>query len=654
MIIKKVRLSLRSYLTLGMLLILVLPISILGTFSYINNRNFLKSQALRYSQSVLWRTTQLLELSLEQGTHIAVTIIGNNKTLELIQSSDSWTFSEKEIIRNQLYVDVFNSDLFESVLLISQSGEYYRLGQWSSATMEYIIAYSKASQAKISDPSNTEALFLTGINNNFETLYLARTLYHPETGIRIGFLVLGVSESYLAKLYSTNSVFENQQTFLMNSNQLIFSHNVKSKRGVQWPYSQILLNTLKSKGWIEFEDTLFIHSSLSVGWDLILMIPNESLLKDLHSIIMITAVIYFCIIGLAILSSVFFSKLFTTPIVHLEHLMELATRGDLSVRSTIPRNKDLASLAKNFNYMISQIQNLETHLKNEIIQKEEYQEKLKRVNLELEERVVQRTKELEESYIKLQNTKEKLVEAEKLASMGEVIAGIAHEMNTPIGVGITTVSFIQNMLQRRKGEINTISDDNEKNLFLQLSNSLELIETSLNKASEIVKNFKMLSPKIIHKGYIKDNYYNFLSYFIQTKKKQSRNKNISISLHCESDLIAYYDPDLMEFIFHHLFTNSVIHGFNEGGGEIEISAYKLNEELIINFKDNGKGVSRELSSKVFHPFVTSRRGKGSTGLGLHLVYTIVVNKLNGFIELQKPESQGTSIIIRLPQSGLNQ
>ncbi len=260
--------------------------------------------------------------------------------------------------------------------------------------------------------------------------------------------------------------------------------------------------------------------------------------------------------------------------------------------------------------------------------------------------------ELEAALEALKQSQYQLIQSEKMVSLGGIVAGIAHEINTPIGVSVTAASF----LDEKNDEILTLLEsgklkksDLEKHINTTLE-TINILMINLDKASNLVKNFKQISADQTtgEKRYffVKD-YINDVLLSLNPRIKKSNHK---IIFKCVENLNIYASPGRLSQIITNLVVNSLTHAFeNINEGIITINIFKESDEIIIEYSDNGKGIDKKDIKKLFEPFFTTKRGKGGTGLGLNIVYNIINNEYKGKIKCKSTLGKGTEFIIRIPE-----
>lgn len=290
---------------------------------------------------------------------------------------------------------------------------------------------------------------------------------------------------------------------------------------------------------------------------------------------------------------------------------------------------------------------------------------LNRLNINLEKEVDRRTKqlkvineELEDSNEELQvtinnlkQTQNQLIESEKMASLGGLVAGVAHEINTPIGISITAISHIieisKKIEDKYKNEEMTQEDFED---FLNLANNLnKTINTNLIKTAQLVKSFKQISIDQSSEEKRSFNIKQYLEEILLSMTNIIKKHNIKINIYCDDNIVLNSYAGLFSQIFTNLILNSINHGFKDKiEGKIDIKIEKQNDKLKIIYEDDGKGILQENIQKIFEPFFTTNRQNGGTGLGLNVIYNIITNTLKGNIKCQSKENEGVIFIINFP------
>jgi len=250
----------------------------------------------------------------------------------------------------------------------------------------------------------------------------------------------------------------------------------------------------------------------------------------------------------------------------------------------------------------------------------------------------------------LKKTQNELVQTEKMASLGRLVAGIAHEVNTPLGICVTAASLltkeIKSFNKKYKDESLTQSDFEE---YIETTiQSSDIVTYNLDRAANIIRNFKQVSvdqsSDEIREFALKE----YLESIITNLQPTLKNHHHTIEVNCTEALHVQSNPGVFYQIFSNLIINSVIHGFEEKEhGSITIDASQKDNKLTIIYKDNGKGMSKENLKKVFDPFFTTRRSSGGSGLGTHIIYNLVTQKLHGTISASSHQGHDMTYTIIL-------
>jgi len=272
------------------------------------------------------------------------------------------------------------------------------------------------------------------------------------------------------------------------------------------------------------------------------------------------------------------------------------------------------------------------------IERMEYETQLKEINEDLEERVKQRTEELEQAH-------KKLVESEKLAALGGLVSGIAHEINTPLGVSITASSYLHDSFSdfARKFEDQKLDKTEITKLINNYNSASELITNSLQRAKNLVNNFKKTAADQNHNEVESINILEYYKDVASTLKALLKKKHASLLIEGDEMLQVNTFPGAHAQILTILVSNSIQHGLdNNDNNEIHLKLSRNKHKFIVRYSDNGKGVKTEQRNKIFEPFYTSDRASGSTGLGLSILHNIIVKQLNGKVSIE-PSEHGFSL-----------
>jgi signal transduction histidine kinase len=266
------------------------------------------------------------------------------------------------------------------------------------------------------------------------------------------------------------------------------------------------------------------------------------------------------------------------------------------------------------------------------------------------------TAQLQNTLQNLESTQSQLVQAEKMASLGLLTAGISHEINTPLGVVITSLSVITHKVQDLSNKISEdkLTKSSLNSSLAEICESTELSNNSLTRVTTLISNFKQLAVDHFVEEPRKFELGQYISEFMNTLSSKLKQKNIGYEFIQQKPITINTIPGALTQVLTNCVTNSIYHAFASSNSNDEPP--KITYELIENengtikiiFSDNGCGMSPEILKKIYEPFYTTKRGSGGTGLGMHIVYNIVSQRLKGDIEIKSVLNEGTSIEFLLP------
>lgn len=329
----------------------------------------------------------------------------------------------------------------------------------------------------------------------------------------------------------------------------------------------------------------------------------------------------------------------------------ISQQKDYSIRVAQQGEDEFAALSVSFNKMLDEI---EAHNHKQTAVEEE----IRQLNLNLEKKVVERTTELEGANQYLQNalselelSNNQLVEQEKMASLGRLVAGIAHEINTPVGIGVTAISHLSYLINalNEKFTSKTVTNTYMREFLANAEKGTEISLFNLARAADVISNFKLIavdqSSDILRTVDLKT----YLNEILLSLHPKLKNLQHTICVECDEGLQAYCRAGALVQIITNLIMNSIIHGFeNIEQGKISIMVKAKGNRIHLCYADNGCGIPKEAINKLFEPFYTTKRGKGGSGLGAHLVYNLVTQGLNGTIVASSGMGMGLKYDIEFP------
>lgn len=372
----------------------------------------------------------------------------------------------------------------------------------------------------------------------------------------------------------------------------------------------------------------------------------------LNSVLISVSVLFVTIIACFILT-LSLQRAITDPISKLVNLVQRISRQkDYSGRAEKTSIKELDILADSFNDMLERTQE---HMQGQA----EAENEQRRLQASLEEKVNQRTTALKEANQELIQTLEKLhqfqrqmVQNEKMASLGDMVAGVAHEVNTPIGLGVTASTMMLDRLNSLEKEFEgkSLKASTLSKFISEGQENLNIIYRNLNRAAELISSFKQVAVDQSTENSRVFSFAQLMDEILLSMRPKLKKLHHNINLHCADNLFIETKAGPINQIMINLIMNSIIHGFEfVETGQIDIYVEMVGEgKISIVYKDNGKGIPEHLRKRIFDPFVTTKRGQGGSGLGMHLVYNLVTQALNGSISITSEESQGVEFQIIFP------
>lgn len=372
------------------------------------------------------------------------------------------------------------------------------------------------------------------------------------------------------------------------------------------------------KSWVEYIPELDWYIGSSVYIDEFKASANEVIEYILK--------IAFIVLLLSLAYSLLFFRNLLQPISVLSKLIINVSKGDYSKRAPNTNRKDeIGILSIEFNEMLNTIENK---------------------NLELEDS----NNELEETINNLKKTQDRLVEAEKMASLKVLVSGVAHEINTPVGVGLTAITHLRDLCDQISISYNKdLMSKEDFEEYLKTSKELStLIEVNLNKTAKLIRSFKQIEADQNEDERREFNLKEYCDEVLISINSIVAQTSISLSIDCPDNIVINSYPGAFSHIMSNLITNSIRHGFKEHEkGKIHFAITLKETYVQILYHDNGKGIPKENFQKVFDPFFTTNRKEGGSGLGLNIIYNIVKKGLNGNITCE-PCEKGVLFKIIIP------
>jgi two-component system, NtrC family, sensor kinase len=257
-----------------------------------------------------------------------------------------------------------------------------------------------------------------------------------------------------------------------------------------------------------------------------------------------------------------------------------------------------------------------------------------------------------QALLELKQTQDSLVQAERLASLGGLVAGVAHEINTPVGITLTGASILQEATDKislvmasggvKKSQIQGYIDTAIESTRLIMANS--------QRAAELIHSFKQIAVDQTSESKRPFKVKDYIDEVVMCLHPRLKKTNIQIRINCDEEIELDSYSGAFAQIVTNLIMNSLTHAFDASDtGWIDIDVAEFNDMLTLRFSDDGKGIRPENINKIFDPFFTTQLGKGGSGLGLNIVFNLIVKKMGGSIHVNSVLGQGTQFTIRIPR-----
>lgn len=428
----------------------------------------------------------------------------------------------------------------------------------------------------------------------------------------------------------------------------------------------------KVRGLIEYEWTdggkkVLVFDRLDNGWYMLITAYRDEVYEDFDKLtVALIVIVMLGVITSALLGYVL-SGWLTQRLKELTHVARAIGDGNYDIEMST----DLLNTDDEIGILSSAID----HMKDR--QKESWEE-IRRINESLETRVQENTQQLvttneyleislaqieeqqaeltevnqalEETIESMRRTQKQLIETEKIAGLAYLVSGISHELNTPIGNGVTLSSYIEKETTAitQKVKAGVVKKSELIEYMESIDTSARSIGRNLETTREMIMHFKALASTKTET--VPDYFYpkEYIDLSIKSMKGISQAKRIQYFVSCPPDLQIFGDANSFIQIISQILTNSVIHGFYErDGGTVQVELHVVGGDVVMKLCDDGNGIDYTDLQHIFVPFFTTKLGLQSKGLGLNIAYNLVHQVFNGEIKVESELNSGTCVEIRL-------
>lgn len=345
-----------------------------------------------------------------------------------------------------------------------------------------------------------------------------------------------------------------------------------------------------------------------------------------------------------------------THIIETKKTLYINEKNDKFIVGVI---RDITAIKNAEKYLLTAKEKLEAEVALRAKELEEANLELTKTNITMREtnqtlkaEVEERKKieaELTSTLSSLRETQNELIQSGKMAALGSLVAGVAHEINTPLGNSVMATSYLEQLAADfdAQPENEPSRKETAARHDAELREGFKILQTNLHRVADLVRSFKTISTNQMIGDRQQFNLRSALEDIVLAVRPQLKGTKLMIEIQCSDDLEWNSYPGILSQIITNLVINSLNHAFEPGDeGVLTISARRDKNDIIIEYADNGKGMDESIREKIFEPFFTTRRGRGGTGLGLYIVYNLVTRELAGDISCRSIPGKGSTFIIR--------
>ena len=493
----------------------------------------------------------------------------------------------------------------------------------------------------------------------------------------IGVSTVDWSLEHITSFIQSLHVTENSQAFLIHEqSKQVLSFPELLPNAADWPvldwYSQLFTelpaDSLSQITDIHLNNSDFhlVYTRTQSGFIFGALIPVSDLEKEINEVTWLTLLLGSLIGALFLAILLLFLKILFSPFDRVLAQIKASITHEsndaegVSVQTIdYPKRNEFTPIIHALNEVYEQVNSYISDISMHNARLKVSKFEIKRLNEELEFKVIERTEQLrlkteeaQTSLAHLKNTQQQLIEQEKHASLGRLVAGVSHEINTPLGVSVTACSCIfdevASLQEKITNQALTKSDFEER--LRRISKSADVMQANLKRTSELVASFKQIAVDDATEDYHHFDLTQYLDEVINSLvPKVKKGKHHIKLLSCDAPIQIFSDPAAISLVILNIVDNALTHAFRQPHGHIFIDTNMDAEQVKIIVRDDGDGMVEEVSNLIFDPFFTTTRSGGNSGLGMHIVYNIVTQQLHGNIECHSKLGQGAEFIITLPR-----
>lgn len=333
----------------------------------------------------------------------------------------------------------------------------------------------------------------------------------------------------------------------------------------------------------------------------------------------------------------------TEPVLALAQVARrVSETRDYALRAAAHGRDEIGMLVEDFNQMLDQIasRDRDLHLTRDAL------------SVQVAEKTTA-NQELEIAMLRLREAQAQLVQSEKLASLGALVAGVAHEINTPIGVGVTAASTLQTRTQRMRDDYaaGSLTRADLERYTDMAGEASRILLKNLQRAADLIHSFKQVAVDQTSGERRRFGLRTYIDEVLLSLAPRLKKTPHRVEVDCPGSLVIDSYPGALAQILTNLVSNSLIHAFPDGrAGTMRIEARTDDTQVSLRFSDDGVGIPPGDLTRIFDPFFTTKRGSGGSGLGLHIVYNLATQILRGGIRVVSEPGAGTVMLLDFPMN----
>lgn len=578
----------------------------------------------------------LLSLSRDVNAYIQL----QQNTLEMISSiADFARFRSPEFAKILNRIVIMNGEI-SRIQVIDPGNLVIFTSPWNPDILNLDLSYQNhIRSARTSVGPHVSDVFVSPVTG---APTIAVSLTRPD-----GYIVSTSIDILVLNTFIYSSLLEGREySFLLDDIGTYIAHPesrfVLERRGFEG-WSELNASFRENSGTVQYrrlaDSDLLAIDIPSLGWVAALSQPLAVSRDEFNAIQNASSLAIFLFMLVSLVVSLWSIYKVARPLSKLAIVAGKFSRGETQLALPGSMIWEVKQLTRSFSRMLNAVRYRESMLRE--------------LNTNLEMRVSQRTMALNESLESLRQAQSQLIINEKMAALGQLVAGVAHEMNTPLGVGVTASSALKDEISliRSEYEDGGLRRSTLEAFLTSAADLAEVLHTNVGRAVDIIASLKQVAVDQQVEHVRQFEVLGYLRMLVDALRPEINKGSHTVVLEGDESVSVVSDPGYLSQIFSNLIVNSLVHGFDGmEGGTISIIVGSEDDGMVsIVFRDNGRGFRDAEPARIFDPFYTTRRGRGGTGLGLNIVYNLVTRNLGGTISSFTDGEPGVAFRIVFPK-----